>query len=509
MVSKVGVIVSSDFRGDSMVRLVESMDAQTLPYAEFQVVFVPGTDQDPALMDRVEPLTRNRPNVRCHATGPLTATDLDAEYLLLLSPERQGPNVRLLPEALERLYGQGERHQADAVVGRCGGAVGDGISGVVFLDDHDSADGLSAGSAATWPCLLVRRSVLVDRQLSLGGALEIPPDVISGRVAVLGSYPALVGVDLPGAVPAPELIIAQPGLSWQSGVLTIKLSAQAPTEGIGGEVASAQVRCSVRQQSTGLEWWLPTDGTVAMADGQLEVTATARVDPLTAALGASLEPGIWVIRLGVYGLNHLPDLTAPVPMGSAPAAVINGTLVAVVSADGSLAVDVGCTGSSPVGRVDALNAKVAETVAGTLLTLALPAVHVVGQSVTAGSILLGKFRLPARLVCDGSSARVESFVSGLAGSSPIATRFGPSGAAQTGLALNILATGGMTLEKVRPRKAAVRPRRPASTKLNRAGAPRGIVATLRRRVPAPLEPAVRALARNEMARSLYRRLTRR
>jgi hypothetical protein len=165
-----------------------------------------------------------------------------------------------------------------------------------------------------------------------------------------------------------------------------------------------------------------------------------------------------------------------------------------------------------------------------LLTARIPQVQAVGNSVVDGVVILDRLKLPARLFAvDGEGARIECFVSGLAGERAIAAQFGRSPAAPTGLNLVISAVGELSVRKAPSKSqkddAATSPVPSPSTKplatnkmstsAARPGHARGTVTSpsqsalrrIRHSVPPSLEPIAQRLSRNQHLRRLYRKLT--
>ena len=180
------------------------------------------------------------------------------------------------------------------------------------------------------------------------------------------------------------------------------------------------------------------------------------------------------------------------------AAVLDGRQVVPTVTVGGLTLDLGATGSSLVGRVALADASLAETARGVQLTLRCPKVHVTGTSRTPVAVLLRRFRLPAVLVAEDGEARVEAWVSGLAGRSRLSVQTGGGRPRRTGLDLVVSGAGAMTLAKTR--RAAPGPSSSASAR------PTGGLRGLRRRVPSSFEPVVRRLARVGPLRTAYRTL---
>ncbi len=144
------------------------------------------------------------------------------------------------------------------------------------------------------------------------------------------------------------------------------------------------------------------------------------------------------------------------------------------------------------------------------MTARLGHLAVEGDSRIAGALFMDHFSLPASLVAEDGQARLECFLSGLAGTSALSARFGSARPQETGLNLVISPTGIMTVVPVSgqatnvPRAAPADARPHPETLTRTADVP--AVVRLRRRVPAPIEPAVRLLARNKIAVRVYRAL---
>jgi hypothetical protein len=161
---------------------------------------------------------------------------------------------------------------------------------------------------------------------------------------------------------------------------------------------------------------------------------------------------------------------------------------------------------------------VTESADGSMLVIQLPRVHVSGKAQINGEIVLDRLPLRAQLITEDGAARLEAYVTGLAGSPKIATRFGEVPARQTGLCLNISPSGNMVVSRVQPppptpRLPTTRPATKPASKVPRkkavAGKPQSQPLTraqhLRRALPKALDPLVRRVARNPHARWIYRK----
>src|SRR5690242_15650118 len=95
-------------RGTDLPRLVSGIDAQSLPYDAFDVVFL--LDEAGHVdRDRLEALAARRPNIQV-VVGATELADLGSgEWLVYLPPDLLGRAVQLRPRALELLTAAAER----------------------------------------------------------------------------------------------------------------------------------------------------------------------------------------------------------------------------------------------------------------------------------------------------------------------------------------------------------------------------------------------------------------
>ena len=460
--------------GSELDDLVTSIDAQVAPRDAFDVVFVDGGSSDGSL-DRLQRLAAARPNV----TFLPAPAGLDEVGLVQSGLEHAGgdlvavvrPGQRLTPQAVALVAAAAGG--SDAVLGRGSSTPdGDGLP----LDDGPVAPGSRSSDGGL---LAVRRTVLdtaSDAAATLLGAAALDegwPVVGLGSVACLGRR-------WPEGGP-----VREGRLRWEGTELAVEVDLD-PAE-------------------TGATAWL----VLARADASEEIAVPAQVggghDGLVASASVDLAPesrqgdGVWHVRLRVR--SHDDDRTVAVTAAAAQAAVLQGRQVVPESTPAGVTLDVGATRSSLVGRVPMGDASLTETARGARLVLGCPSVHVVGSSSTPVAVLLGRFRLPAVLVCEAGAARVEAWASGLAGRSRISVQTGGGTPRRTGLDLRIAGTGEMTLART-PRKP--QPAVPAPTLP--APATSGL-RSLRRRVPSSLEPVVRRLAQVGPLREAYRKVT--
>lgn len=499
MSCKITIIARVDEEGRWLARLVDSLDAQDLPYDQFEVVFlVPDPGSGVGL--RLAELSERRPNVRVaarSADAAALAQEISGEWVLDLGPDLHAGQPVLFPQALSRLVDFGTSQDCQAVLGRAvataGGTVGD-----LFVADRPRLAG-DVTRLPAWSQVTVLRQDLAVA-LGLDGQQDVARSLTGAEnVGVLAAYPSLLITPPREAAAGSSVRVEKSAAEWRHGhvVVTITGCADDP---------SGELLFGMRHRGTGLEYWLPSR-TTSFTDGTF--CGAAEIDVRTAALGAPLGEGVWMVTVGVHAGTRGCHVRSPVPPGWLEPGVIDGILVVPTTVDAQFALDIGATRSGIASSLSPADVDIVESASGTLMTVRLDRVAVDGDSRTPGSLHLDKFPLPAYLVAEEGSARIECFVSGLAGTSALSTRFGSGQPEPAGLSLLISPTGIMTVGPA-PIKAAS-----AVTTSAGAGPPArqsaraaeaSAVVRLRRRVPAPLEPAVKALARNKTAARVYRAL---
>jgi hypothetical protein len=470
------VIVRIERSGGWLTRLIASLDAQTLPAAAFEVVLEldgPGT----AVAQRLEELAGRRPNVRVTAAGG--AGDLAAgEWLLDLGHHLNRLKPELPHDALERLVAFGAEHHLDVVLGRIAERTA-GLTPDLFTDDRPEYSG-SAAPEAPGVASARRRA---------------PAD--APRTGVLGGSPVLLVDALHAPEDATTVRVSTSAAQWSEGRLVVSAEGK-----LSNPPAEARVIFSVLSRTDGSEYWLPTRSQ-EIAEGRF--SASAEFDVRSAASGEPLPDGSWQIRVGAHGPASGWARRVAVPPTSVAPGIVDGLLVVPVSAEGALTVDVGARRASPVGRVDVADVSIVDSARGTELTASLPAVAVAGESRTPGFVVLDSLKVPGVLIAEAGRARLQAYVSGLAGTVPLKTQFGAGGATPTGLSLKITPIGTMSVVPT-PKPAAKAPAAGRSARAVPARHRPPVLTRLRRKVPNRMEPAVAALSHNETARRVYRRL---
>ncbi len=521
------VVIARDFRSE-LDQLIESLDHQSLPTDAFEVVVV-DTGSTDGTLERLQKMVTRRPNVtlvEANGSGDVQPTvpleHCRGEYVLRLQPSQI-----LFPEALERMHAEAVRDDLEALSSRVcetASAVPD-----LWTADDPRVDPRSVATALAGPAVLMRRSLL-----DLAADPHTDRLAESTRVGVLSSYPALLQPADPTDAPAGTVLsVDVPVVSWNEGRLQLSVAGSISTADGESDLGSARPAALVRETHTGQSFWLGSGEPGRLsADGRWNLTLD--VDLRTVAVGGDLPEGVWEIDVQLVGVGDLVVAPVVLPWTEASAAVL-GSLMVVPAPSGPVSwqLDVGPTTWPLVATPDPANATVTETAVGSLLVLALPELHVSGSTVIEGALGLEALRLPAKLITDGTSARVEAYVSGLEGAPRIGTQFGVGAYKQTGLRLEIAHIGEMVVARVpapAPKPAAAPAPPPAAVtkpavkkapakktpakkatpakvaKKKPAAKPLTRVQHLRRALPSRLDPVARKISKNPLARQVYRKI---
>ena len=482
----VSVLVATVNPGSALPALVRSIDAQTLPAAEFELVVVDASSDGSA--DRLQQLAGRRPNVTV-LTADADASEPDRLGLALERSTGEfvvvvGQQQRLAPRTLELLLERARGTGADLVLGR---AVTGAASGCAALPDD--ADRLDPSGLVLSDCIaIVRRSLPAGRPDPGAALLDLPALAgDAGTVSALVRYACALQEEGPAA-PGGQVSLEPPTYRWGDGMLHLEVQVR-----LSG-TAAPDPRTWLVATNGMAEVALPAATAVDEAD-PATLTASAALDPRTAEGGRQLDEGPWDLLLRLAWPGR--EVTVPLPPGPARSAVLAGRPYVVRRTGHGLQLDVGATRSSVIGPLPTTRTTVAETVHGTLAVLDYPVVHVDGDAVLDARLLLDRFALPGRLVCRDGSARLEVYVGSLAGTSTVAVVAGGGKPVPTGLRLRVDGTGRMAFESV-PRPT------PGTQAASAGGGP--LVQRLRRRLPGALEPVAHRLVRVRILRSAYRRL---
>ena len=509
---------------EQVMNLVRSLDRQTLPSDDFEVV-LHGADGRAGL-DELDALAAHRSNVKVvrstdRARNLLAAAEGD--FVLMVDHDET-----LFPGALARLHHFAQQHGVDAVIAR---AVAPGMSAPAELwTDAALLENAHIVPARISPADLAGGQLFVRRDLAkLTDNLSL--ETTSTRVGVLGSHAITLRAGQQAGPPAAQTGPVGPAATvesadWRDGSLHLLLRTVGPGPASGKGRAVLQLAHADTQET----FLLPADILPARvpdespsegSPGGSELLVQAAIAPTrTPAEGQQLAAGSWHLSVVLAaGAETLPP--TPIRWSPCPPALIGSIAVVpapTTTANGPqlLTLDVGPMHHPLLTNLEPAAGMVIESVAGSKLVLNLPQLEVFGTDGIDGFIALDKMRLPARIRVRNGRAQLVAIVSGLAGTPVLSAQFGPGPLRTTGLSLQITGIGAMSLIKT-PSASTPGAKDKASntadsgrTKPSKKVEPprTGLVADLRRAVPAPLEPAVKRLASIPTARRLYQRMTR-
>lgn len=179
----------------------------------------------------------------------------------------------------------------------------------------------------------------------------------------------------------------------------------------------------------------------------------AAIDPATAAAGAELVRGQWILMVRLLGTDSDAPATANVPFTDPGPAIVDGVPIRAYAENGGFRIDVGAGKHGIFGDSAPEDATVTESAAGSLLTVNLPRIAVRGESHLPGHLLFGTFGLPSVLITDEANARLECYISGLASVSALSGRYRPAADQALGLQLRIGPAGDISIERAEPKPA--------------------------------------------------------
>lgn len=402
--------------------LLASLDRQTLPASGFEVL-VGDDERSPELTARLADLARHRTNL-----ARVPVADGAAETLLARATGEYVVGVPagrvLTPTALALLSAAADTTRADAV----GGLTGRG--GVRPERPQDPAGALPASAGR-----LRRRSATTaaDLEADLGGA------PLETSAAVADTLCFLDGGRGDDSGPPADVTesVAAVDATWRDGVLHVRV------------VASGPVRASVYSAATGVEWPLGA----ATEQGE---HVTFAIDPEDVPGVGRLADGTWwpTVRTGETGAPALVEAAA----ARAHGATLRGRTTVSFSEGRRLGIDVGGGSRQPVRRFDPARTTVVEDSRGSLLTTPVRNLDLAPGAPVKGWLRLGKMPVVAWLEdTEDDGTVLRAWVSGLAGSSTLHTRFGRAPYAPVGAQLVIDGVGTMTVAPVAKETAAPMP----------------------------------------------------
>jgi hypothetical protein len=445
-----------------------SLDQQTLPAAEFEVLVV-DDGADPATSTRLSDVIAHRTNVRRVAIEPgasaqealdTALADASGEYVLVLPTHR-----RITREALARLCQHADVTAADVCLGLTGVA---GTRPATLPPTH-AADPVELGAddplrdPATGR--IHRRSTadpaLLASELE-GAAAALPPGV---RAAAVTSLTCFVdgrwsGSDVPALPERARYAVRASAVIWSAGALEITASVSAI------EAEDVRVsRASIFSKESGVERSLDDLDVEKTPEG---ANLVLRIDPEDVPGVGRLPAGIWWPTVDVGDDSLLIEIAPRLAEG----ATLRGRPVVSFAKARRLGLDVGGSAHQPIRRLDPRQSSVVEDSRGSLLSCRLSNIDVAPEGRVTGSLKLGSLPVVAWLERgDGDAPVLRAWVSGLAGSSNLATQFTPAPQALTGARLAINGVGVMNVRRARRKTrrktsgAAPTPSVPAPTTL--------------------------------------------
>ena len=425
MALRVSVLVPPTAAGSRS--LLASLDRQSLPAAEFEVL-VGDDERDEGLTTRLEDLVAHRTNVIRVAVpsgADAAATLLDrasGEYVVAVPPERV-----LTPDALALLGTQADATGAEVCLGLTGRS---GERPPALPDGPDQLAGPAGG--------LRRRTGASAEQVAadLSGA-----DVTTAGAASVATTLCFVDGPAPErrtpVEPEQSVRARAARVRWSDGALDLTLKLSEPAQ---------DVQVSLYSDRYGVEW--PLSG--VQVDGD---RVTLRIDPAAVPGPGELPTGTWWPSVRIDG--RPPVLVRARPSKAHGATVRERTVVSF-SRGKRLGLDVGALSHQPIRQLTPATITVVEDSRGSLLTGQLQNLDLAPGTRRSGELRLGTMPVVAWLEHDGSEPVLRAWVSGLAGESPLYTRFGPASFAPTGARLVIDGVGTMTVDATSRRPAALR-----------------------------------------------------
>ncbi|KQW47035.1 hypothetical protein ASC77_17785 [Nocardioides sp. Root1257] len=413
--------------------LLASLDRQSLPAAEFEVL-IGDDERDAGLTARLEDLVAHRTNVTrvpVPAGADAAATLLDrasGEYVAAVPPDRV-----LTPDALALLGARADSTGAEVCLGLTGRA---GQRPAALPDGPEQLTGPAGG--------LRRRATATAEQVAadLAGS-----DTTTAGAASVATTLCFVDGPAPEHRTPPEAAgsvrARTTGVQWGDGVLDLVLKLSEPAE---------DVQVSLYSDRYGVEW--PLSG--VQVDGD---TVTLRIDPGAVPGPGALPDGLWWPSVRIDGGE--PVLVRARPNKTHGASVRERTVVSF-SRNKRLGIDVGAHAHQPIRQLVPADTTIVEDSRGSLLTSRLTNLDLAPGSRRTGELRLGTMPVVAWLEHDGTEPVLRAWVSGLAGESPLFTRFAPTSFAPTGARLVIDGVGTMTVAEAPRRRRGARRARAAA-----------------------------------------------
>ena len=175
------------------------------------------------------------------------------------------------------------------------------------------------------------------------------------------------------------------------------------------DVENAFVEMVVRSRETAVDWIVPATSRVWVEPGpdRLSLSMTATVDLATAAGGGPLEDDVWDVFFRLVGIGYASTRRVFLDPGiPAAGALVDGRgAVAFATRRGDLALDLSGQHRTVAGASTATPADL--TAEPGRARIALPGVHVAGETDLPATVRLRHTEHPARLVGRAGAAALE------------------------------------------------------------------------------------------------------
>lgn len=291
-------------------------------------------------------------------------------------------------------------------------------------------------------------------------------------------------------------------LDWTDGRLTItgRATVRARDSGLPDTVDAVSPRLLLRNTKSVETYPVRTEISPAETPSPDERSyrIIGTVDVTDAAAGTPLDAGDWQVLVRLLGAGAEAPKSATVGHAPVVGAVVDEKFVRPYDHDGQLRLEIDGGTHGVFGRYAPDAASITETADGALLRLALDDLATRGTIERPGHLYLGDFPLPATLRVDSDGARLESYLSGLAGVSPLSVRIPPAPKQSLGLQLRIGAVGDMAIEPApvsTPKSATKAAAKPEAKQAKKATTGSGSAATKKPAAGATKKPAKKTPAR--------------
>jgi len=439
------------------------MDRQTMLPKDFRIVVI-DDGRDPARRRSLESLVTNRTNIQLIDTSGAARSGIDAalqqvngSYVLVLE-DGDG----LTPRALERLCDLADETAADICLGKTSRR-GARVETPGFATNQARIPVEQARQSPD--CLRLYRSSFLRDSFSVDNAPVSAMDRralgLTESVAWCADTPAFTRTAQDSKGPQARWTAQMTALRWVRGKLEVSGELTEPT-GTSLSSDDLQVQGCVFRPNDGVEWAVDANPVVARMSSAPGKRWALSLDPAVAASGSALAPGLWQLALFVTDAAGTERIKVSVTGRVLMSSYHDGSAYVAHGDGGTLGLDVGARSHPVVPRLQVDTASVSENAQGSLLTADVPDLEMIDGGRLEGELRVGDLPVKAWVEADASGRTVlKAWVSGLAGSYDLASRFSTAKFAPTGARLVIDAVGDMRVERVRGKKRA-RPKAPVT-----------------------------------------------